>query len=157
MRKVLILALIFGFFSCASDSPEDLVSLDLLKYGVPITIMAPDSAEVKTMDLVVQKDVSIRKGDDFYVQLFMSEASSTQSSVIAARLKGEIKSNPYFSKMISEEESGFIFENAIDSLKPSYDFRFVKVQGDKEYEFRTGLIGTFSLDEVEQMYKAIKN
>ena len=147
-----------GLISCSPDSAtSNLTELNLLKDGnIPITIMAPDSAVVQTMDLIVQKDVSIKGPDNYYVQIFASEAQSNKIESLIADVKKEVQTLPYFTKIISEEVDGFIFENQIDSSKFSYDFRHVQVKGDTEYRFQTGLIGTFSLEEVKLMYEAVR-
>lgn len=150
------LLLIFFIASCSSEnSNSGLTTLDLLKYGIPLKIMAPDSAEVQTMDLIVQKDVSIKGGDNYYVQIFVSDATTTNVEQLKENLKNEVKKSHYFSEIVRENENGFLFENKIDSTQSSFDFRYVKIQGDSEYQFQTGLIGTFTLDQVELMYKAV--
>jgi hypothetical protein len=67
-----------------------------------------------------------------------------------------VKDTRYFSKIVREEEEGFIYESAFDSTTTGYGFRYIQIKGDKEYVFQTGLVGTFSLEEVENMYKAVK-
>lgn len=148
---------ILSCIACSNDAAiSDMKPLNLLKYNVPLTILAPDSAKVQTMDLVVQKDVSIKSGEDFYIQLFMSDATETNVSKLIIGLKADVKKGAFFSKFVQEDENGFIFENAIDSTRQSYDFRYLKIQGDNEFEFRTGLIGSFTLPEVKRMYKAVQ-
>ena len=53
-------------------------------------------------------------------------------------------------------DNGFIFEKKLSPDHLNYDFRYFKVQGDKEYVFQTGLIGKFSLEDVKGMYGAVK-
>lgn len=156
MKYFTLLLLSFLLFSCSDNSQENLKPLNLLKHGVPITIMAPDSAEVKTMDLVVQKDITIKKGDDYNVQLFASEASAANVASAITSLKSEVQSGAYFSEFMKEEPAGFIFQIKIDSTHTSYDFRHVKLFGDKEYIFRTGLMGSFTLEQVENMYQSVQ-
>ena len=158
MRYLLLSSVaILSCIACSNDAAiGNMKPLDLLKYNVPLTILAPDSAQVQTMDLVVQKDVSIKAGDDFYIQLFMSDATETNQLKLIGGLKADVQKGPFFSKFIQEDDNGFIFENAIDSTKQSYDFRYVKIQGDNEFEFRTGLIGSFTLPEVKRMYHAVQ-
>jgi hypothetical protein len=63
-----------------------------------------------------------------------------------------VKSNNFF----PEEDQGFIFSKKADSLIVDYDFRFVKIIGDKELIFQSGLVGSFSLEDTKIMYNAIK-
>jgi len=142
--------------ACQTETEPALKPLDLLQYDIPITIMAPDSAIVKTMDLGVMKDVSVKKGDDYYIQIYASEASTNDLARVKADQLAEVKKNPYFSKIIEEEETGFIYEMVYDSLNTYYGFRHIRLQGDKEFIFQTGLVGMFSLEDAKQMFEAVK-
>ena len=158
MKRILfLLAVPFIWIACNSDGKEDLQPLDLLKYGVPVTIMAPDSADVKTMDLGIMQDVTIRKGEDYYVQVFASSATSNSVADMKADQISALKESEFFSQIIEEEENGFIYETKVDSTTLNYGFRHLRIQGDKEFVFQTGLIGIFTLDEVKRMYNAVKN
>ncbi len=146
------------FTSCSTgSSTSGLQPLNLLKKGgIPITILAPDSNQIQTMDLIVQKDISIKGPDNYYVQIFASDAQTTDISRLKNTMMTEVKTLPYFEKIVSEQDNGFIFENKIDSTQSSYDFRFVKVKGDTEYRFQAGLIGTFTKSEAERMFEAVQ-
>lgn len=143
--------------ACKSDPTSNLKPLSLLPHGIPITIMAPDSAKVRTMDLLVQKDITVRAEDGYDLQIFASDATSTDVTKIASELKGEVKNNPYFSKIVDESEpNGFIYETKLDSTITSYGFQLVRVMGDREYIFQNALVGTFSEAEIRTMYQAVK-
>lgn len=159
MRFSFFLGICFLFvLACQTgDKKSALVPLDLMQYGVPLTIQAPDSAEVKTMDMGFMKDVTIKKNGDYYVQIYASQANTTDVVKILAQQLKEVKDNRYFSKIIREEDAGFIYETAIESLNISYGFRHVRIQGDNEFIFQTGLIGTFSLEDVEYMFDSVKS
>ncbi len=154
LLPVVVLSLLIG--ACTKDAKTKLNPLDLLSYGVPITIMAPDSAKVETMDMIVQKDITVRKGKDYYVQIYASDATTRDVAQLKAEQLAEVKTNRFFSKIINEEEAGFIYEMAIDSVNINYGFRHVRVQGDREYVFQTGLVGNFNLEETQRMYEAVK-
>lgn len=157
IHYLLILGLTL-LMSCQSEPTSNLKSLNLLQYGVPMSILAPDSAKVETMDLVVQKDITVksRENDDYYVQIYASDAETNDVAQIKSTQLREVKGNRYFSKIINEEEQGFIYETKLDSTNINYGFRYVYLQGDKQYVFQTGLIGTFTQEEVENMYKAVQ-
>ncbi len=158
MRNAIILSatITFLFVACKSDPASNLKPLDLMKYGIPLTVLAPDSAKVETMDLIVQNDVTIKKGDDYFIQLYASDASTTDLKKIRSDQMEEVKANPYFAEIVSEDENGFIYKKQIDSTNVNYGFKYVKLQGDKEYIFQTGLIGKFSKESVMAMYDAVK-
>ncbi len=158
MKDLFFISLILLLLSsCSSDRTEPLKSLDLLKYGVPVTILAPDSPEVKTMDLIVQKDITIRKGNDYFVQIFMSDAVTTDVSKVLKEQMEQTKTNPYFSKFLTEDAHGYIYELQVDSSATTYGFKFVKIQGDNEFVFQTGLSGLFNEEQVRRMYQAVQN
>jgi len=154
--RIGIFAAVLMIAACQQEQQTQLEPLDLLPYGVPVTIMAPDSAEVNTMDMVVTQDITVKKGEDYFVQIYVSEASTTDIPRIKANQLSEVKSNRYFSRIVQEDEAGFIYETAIDSSNVNYGFRYLMVKGDKELIFQTGLIGDFDLQDVEQMYQAVQ-
>ncbi len=156
MKKNLsFVALSLLFFACQKNDKLTLKPLNLASNGVPTTILAPDSAEIKVVDLMLQKDVTVQKGEHYYVQIFMSDATSDVKKLKAEQLE-QVKSMPYFSKIIKEEDSGFTYENKVDSTNLSYGFCHVRVQGGKEFIFQTGLIGNFSQADAETMYQAVQ-
>ena len=159
MKKILFFSLIALFFAaCQSEPGSGLKETDLLPYGIPVTIMAPDSAEIKADDLGggLIKDVTIRGADNYYVQVFATQAETSDMARVKAEQLADVKSIRYFEKVISEEEDGFIYQTAIDSSNISYGFRYIVLQGDLEIIFQTGLLGTFSQEDVEKMYGAVK-
>ena len=157
MKKTFLLFTFALFFiQCQQDQKAALKPLDLLEWGIPITVMAPDSANVKTMDLGgVLKDVTIKGENNYSIQIYATTASTTDVARVKANQLAEVKTNRYFSKIIEEEMDGFVYENVVDSSN-YYGFRHIRIQGDMEYIFQTGLIGSFTLEEVKNMYEAVQ-
>lgn len=154
--NIILLILVLGIISCKSDQSSKYPKLDLLSHGVPIEINAPEGAEVKMTDLGVMKDVTVKGGEDYFIQILSSEATTMDRAAALENIKKEVKETyPYFSKVTYEDEAGFIFEKKIDE-RTNYDFRLVKIQGDDEYIFQTGLMGTFTEDQVKNMYDSVK-
>ncbi|MFT5385777.1 MAG: hypothetical protein ACI8VT_003309 [Saprospiraceae bacterium] len=141
--------------ACTNDPISNYQELDLMQYGVPLKIMAPDSADVKKEDWISQQGVTVKK-DDYEVQIWSSQASTPDVATLKANKLAEVKSNRLFSKVIQENSDGFIFENKLDSLTRFYGFYHLVIQGDHEYTFQNGLRGNFTLAQVENMYKAVK-
>ena len=158
MKKIILLfPMLLLFVQCTQDQQEALKPLDLLEWGIPITVMAPDSASVKTMDLGgVLKDVTIKGDNNYSIQIYATGASTTDMARVKSNQLTEVKANRYFSKIVEEEDDGFIYENVVDSSNVYYGFRHIRIQGDMEYVFQTGLIGSFTLEEVQSMYNAVK-
>jgi len=141
--------------SC-KEKTTTLTSLSLLEYGLPIKINVPDGVQVAVDDLGVWKDVTVKDSLDFNLQILASQSTTFDKSKIVAEQLAEVKNGKYFSKIIEEYEDGFIFEKKIDEDNINYDFRFIKLNGDNEYIFQTGLLGTFSEEAVRKMYSAVQ-
>ena len=60
-----------------------------------------------------------------------------------------------FQKIVKEDPNGFIYETVIDSTYISYRFYHVKIKGDKELLFQSGLRGKFTQEQAEDTYNAI--
>ncbi len=154
IKNAIGLVCLVCLMACGGSTSEK--SLDLMKYGLPIKIAAPADAEIKSDDLGFMKDVTVKDGDQYFVQILASTATELDPKKILLNKVNEVKSGPFFSKMMLEEDHGFIFEKKIDENNINYDFRYIKVQGDQEYSFQTGLIGTFTEDDVKKMYESVK-
>jgi hypothetical protein len=138
---------------CKSEKPTEAV--DLMKYGMPIKIKAPAEAEIKSDDLGFMKDVTVKAGESYSLQITSSEAILTDASEIASKLLKEVKRDAYFDSVVTEEPNGFVYKKDIDG-KEDYDFRHVRIAGSSEYIFQTALVGTFSLEDVKAMYESVK-
>lgn len=159
MKKTyfLFLALPLLFLACRKDAKSGLKETDLLPYGIPVTILAPDSAQVKGQDLAgVYRDVTIKGKGNYSVQVLASTAEDSNLPRIKAEQLADVKANRYFQRIVREEEDGFLFETALDSTYTNYGFRYIVLQGDLEIIFQTGMVGQFTLQEAESMYEAVQ-
>lgn len=154
MRAILIFLCIFLITACG-EPKASFPDLDLMKHGLPIKIKAPLDAEVKMTDMLLMKDVTVKK-DDYYLQIFSSDAMTTDVAKIKADKLNEVKSKSSFSKVIQDDPNGFIFAKMRSDSTTNYDFRHIRLQGDKQYIFQTGLIGKFSEQEVKNMYQSVQ-
>lgn len=150
-----ILAVMALVVSCKGDPLAEMQKTELMSHGFPIAVFVPEGADIKKGDFGVMQDLTIKAGDDYYVQIFSSDAHTTDVKKVLNDKLSEAKSHPYFSKIIQEDEQGFIFEKDVDG-KLNYDFRYVKLQGDKEYVFQTGLIGNYTEEQVRAMYQSVQ-
>lgn len=157
MSKYIFLfaVLIFSFLSCKTDKSSSYPSKDLLKHGFAISVKAPDNVEIKSDDLGIMQELSISNQDDYNIQILKSITTTTNIKEALVGQMNLVKSDLYFSKIIEEYENGFIFEKNIDD-NINYDFRFVKIVGEEEYVFQTGMMGTFSEESVREMYKSVQ-
>jgi len=158
MKKYISLAiLIFLMIACASeDASSGWQELSLMEHGIPVKIKAPEGVEIKKMDFGTMKDVTVQKGDDYYIQIYSADATTREVAKVKEQQLSLLKENPYFARVVSEDDSGFIYENKVDSTNLNYGFRYIEVKGDKEYIYQTGLIGSFTEEQVLKMYDAVK-
>ena len=145
--------------SCRGEGIK-LQKLDLQPHDLPTTIMAPDSAVVQKKDYSFMKDYTIKKGDHFFIQIFEFAAPKLDAAGEKLQQLAAVKEDPFFKEILKEEDQGFIFSrqaDSTDSTHLAYDFRYIRILGDKELIFQTGLVGSFSLEDVKVMYKAVKS
>lgn len=156
MKKLLVFTLFVSILACKSSPTNGWQELDLLSHGLPVSIQAPADPEITKQDMGVWQDVTIKSGDDYYVQLICSTASTVDVNKVKSGILEEVENGPFFSKIIEDHPNGFIFEKKISEERTNYDFRYIKIMGDKEYVFQTGLIGTFTEEGVKKMYAAVQ-
>ena len=143
--------------TCDSAQTVEWPELSLMRYNVPITITAPDSARVTSQTLSgIMHDVTIKSPtDDYDVQVLASRAATNDMTRLKSEQLDNVRDNRYFSRIVREEPDGFIYENQIDSLR-TFGFRYIVYRGDQEFVFQNGLGGTYSEEEIERMYTSVK-
>ena len=157
MRVFSLFFVLLFIVACGSDHKSDyLKPRNLLEYGIPLTIMMPDSVDITKENLVVKEEVTIKsqKPEDYYIRIYFGEAYKSSEEIKAQELKF-LKETDIFSKVILNEPSGFIYEVAMDSTLYYYGFRRILVQGGREYIFQAGE-GLFTKEKIERMYEATK-
>lgn len=152
MYRLFILLLVI--VSC-DTAKSDLVLTDLLPYGEAIKVMAPEDAHVIVEDYGLLKDIIITDSLDYSLQIFISKTNTLNLNKALENQKDIVKSAPFFSKMLEEDEKGFIYEKKIDD-DLRYDFRYIRIQADKQYIFQPSMSGGHSEEHVRKMYEAVK-
>ena len=156
LKLIICLALI-GLSACKNnESNSSLIELDLMKNGLPIKVLAPENPEVISNDMGLIQDVTVKGEGNYSIQIVGADAHITDLKVLVGDKLNEIKASPFFTEVVQEDDNGFIFKKTISEERINYDFRYIKIQGDKEYVFQTGLIGQFSLEDVKEMYEAVR-
>ncbi len=158
MRNIIIILMFFFAFlvSCSGDKTSDLKPLDLMSYGIPLKVKAPAGTTVKVEDLGIMKDITLKKDKNYFVQIISTSATTNDVVKLKEERLNEVKKNPFFSKVILMEDSGFVFEKKLSDSTFNYDFRHIKIQGDNEFSFQTGLYGIFDKEQVMSMYESVK-
>lgn len=158
MRINQVSCLIIGLFllvACKEKGPE-LVPLDLLSEGISLKINAPAGAVVKSSDMLIMKDITVKDSTGYNIQIFESEASALDPKTIVDRLVTEIEGSSFFDSFVEKVDNGFIYKKVIDENYVNYDFRHVKVHGDKQYIIQAGLSTTYTLDQIKLMYNSVQ-
>lgn len=155
MIKYIFIVIVVILVSCKEDQASIYQELNLTQYGLPITIHAPENAEVKTMSFGLTKDVSIHKDDHYYIQIFSSDIRTNDLDKVKNELLSDVKSEPFFDQIIETLDDGFIYKTVMDSTLTTFGFKSVKLIGNNEIVFGQGLIGTFSLEDIKKMYNAV--
>ena len=140
--------------ACTSKK-EDLVLTDLLSHGEAIKVMAPEDAHIIVEDYGLLKDIIVTDSMDYSLQIFISKTNTLNLSKAVEDQKTIVKEAPFFSQLVVEEDQGFIYEKKIDE-DIRYDFRYLKIQADKQYIFQPSLGGGHSEEHVRKMYEAVK-
>ena len=156
MKKISFILCIFLIVAaCKKDVKTDWKPMDLLQYSVPITILAPDSVDVNAQNLggVIQ-DVTL-KAPGYSIQIYGTSLETNDLARLKSEQLNEVKGNRFFSRIVQEEENGFIYESVIDTIA-NYSFRYILPRGDKLYTFQTGIVETYSLPEAKKLYQAVK-
>ena len=128
-----------------------------MAYGVPLTIMAPDSAVIKKEDWGSMQIITVKKGKDYDLQIQSSEATSTDIATVKAQKITDVKNERYFSKIIKGRSPADLSSKLNRIRLPIIMvFDISPIQGDKEYIIQNGLAGNYTLEQAEFMYEAIK-
>ena len=154
-------ALLAFSLACSPVSRDDQgawAKLDLMPYGIPVEIMAPDSARVNVTRVGEVEDVAIRNEgiQPFSIQIFVQPVLLNDIPALKFNQINEVRSNPEFGKIVEEDEQGFIFFLNDVNGGERYHFRYVHLQADREYVFTSGFEERFSLEEARRMLNSVR-
>ena len=143
--------------ACEPATPvDDWTPLNLLQYEVPATVLAPAGTNVRNDNLGILQDVKLTGEDGYDVQIYASEALETDAATVLTDQRQEVESMRYFADIVEDQPDGFLFRMAVDTANVSYDFRHVRIIGDRELIFRTGLTRNASEAEARRMFEAVR-
>ncbi len=156
--KFLVLPLIaICFIACQTDKAPELKPLNLLSYGVPLTIMAPDSSDVKKdSGFGLIEEVTVTGPGNYGLLIQSSDAGNSGAKDIKEEQLSSVKAkNRNFSRIIEEDETGFLYELKFDSTNVNFQFFKAKVEGSKEYWFTTPYTGRYTEAEAKRVYDSL--
>lgn len=153
MRPTLLAySCLFIFIWGCTPSEESLSYKDLLTYGIPIEIQAPDSVDITSSDIGSLKDVILVGDEGYKIQIFSSPAYNNESTAIQ-EYKSEIQNHPQFKEFVREEPQGFLYSFQLDSTTVNYGFRYITVKGGKEIVIQQGMLGIYTQDEAGKLFE----
>lgn len=150
------LALTVLFFSCAPDPSENWTEHNLIGEGVPLKVKGPEDLEVKVSTLGTMQDITLKGSDDYSLQVFGMDVQTTDVEELVEEQKTMVREEAYFEDVVEEWEEGFIYSLQIDSSALDYDFRHVRLKGDKAYIFQCGMLGRNSKEKVDRLVEAVR-
>ena len=148
----ILIILLLGSCESKRNTPK---GQDLLKYGIPYTIDAPEQVTITKSQTGRLAAVNIKDGHGYDVQVYMSDANTNNLTKIKQDKKDAITAHPAFNKIIEEYDQGFIYERKDIEGDLSFDFELIVIQGDKESNFQAGNSKLFTEAEVKIMVKSI--
>jgi hypothetical protein len=129
--------------------------MDLLKYGIPYTVMAPKETKASKIGGGQMIDLKLSDGEAYDVLIFMKGAETKHIDRLKQFRKEEVSLYPNFKKIVEEYNEGFLYEIYSSTGGTSYAFYAIKIVGDNEIDFMSGNNRDFTEVEVKDMIKTI--
>ncbi len=169
LSLILITAVLTSFsVSCGGGSSSladmKLSELNLADKGIPVTIQAPEGAEIKDgmfmgeFGGIKMLDYEIVK-DEFVMEISMDDSEETRTvEEIVNDAKETAQTEEGFVEIVKEETNGFIYKVKTDDYE-DYKFHYVLMKDGKAIEFTEGLklFTEFTLKDAETLYNIAKN
>ena len=155
IAKYLFLLVSFSLVFMSCKQPVAKSGTDLMKYGIPYTIDAPDDVSINKVGSGSLTDVNVKNRAGYDVQIFMGNATTTDLIKLKQQKKEQVVTHPEFVKIVEEYDAGFLYEKKNALSERSFDFSIVKIMGDKEISFEAGNTKSFNEAEVKAMVKSI--
>ena len=152
-RLLLIVVLGVG----CSRQPSGFSERHFGEFGLDLTLMVPDSARVHVKEYGPIRDFTVSDGERFSLQIFEFQSPTGDTAGEKLRQLNTARQDPLFREVVREDDHGFIYAMQADSASVDFDFRYVRMIGDRELIFQTGLVGRYALEDVERMYAAAAN
>jgi hypothetical protein len=156
LKKVFpILFCILFLTACSNSSAIKKEKTSLYKFGIPAHIKAPENARFNKASSGNIESLSVVDDDGFNLQVLSFPASVTDEKTAKQHQREQVVSHPDFSKIIEDYDQGFLFELEFAGDR-YYDFRYVKIVGNKEIIFQAGPTCQCDESQVRNMLQAIQ-
>jgi hypothetical protein len=142
--------------SCGEKPSSKQDKTSLHKYGIPVSVMLPADVGIKKTSSGNVLAVAIRNDSGYNMLVLMGAANYSSAQKAKFQQREQIVNNPAFLKIVEDYEDGFLFEwQGNDRIM--YDFRHIKIVGDKEIVFQAGNTCECSEDDVRKMLASVKS
>ncbi|MBK8621851.1 MAG: hypothetical protein IPN79_08840 [Saprospiraceae bacterium] len=141
--------------SCGEKTSSEKGKTTLHKYGIPVSLLLPVDVDIrKTSDGKISA-VAIRNDSGYNMLVLMGETNFSTAQKAKFQQREQIVNNPAFIKIVEDYEDGFLFEwQGEDRIM--YDFRHIKIVGNKEIVFQAGSTCECPEDAVMNMLASVK-
>jgi hypothetical protein len=127
-----------------------------MSYGVPLSIQAPEGALVQELDLLIMKEINIKKGD-FHLQLFIHKPLNENGDSLLWHQMEAVSGSSGFIEFTDVESSGFIYSIAPTKDKIIYGFRYLMPFDSSYLLARQHPRIEPTYNEIREMYESVKS
>jgi hypothetical protein len=149
------IAITLSITACKVDSTNNWNEVDLLAYGIPIKINAPEKFEVKKTTFSSHDNFTIKGDNNYSMEIFVSDATVNEPMTIKKELLEFTQGNKFFSELVLDQDNGFIYKLVIDSSNVFYGFRKVKIQGSSQYVFQNPIMSQYDEVMARSLFESI--
>ncbi len=163
-RFFLLVSLITVLSGCDSNSNQEDTfshSLNLLEYGIPLSLMTPDSFSVQNSSTSLMQELKVT-AKDYLIYVYGYDMGGQVQSEKSRKL-AEVREDPYsdFGAIIQEKKNGFVYSIRADKdTTVAYNFhRYFRISN-KIYHLTSSAGGRrppFSRQQMIDMFKATEN
>ena len=163
LLSLLLLWSLLGWVACESGptEPESTFTktVQLIEYGIPVSIQAPEDAQVTNQSDNFMQDVLL-KGTHYYVQIYGTPATTTNCNNLAQEALTDLKTtDPTFKQVVRQDDCGFIYAIQTENDTTTYyNFDYYAIKGNKAYRFTStsGPLVDLNQSDLEAIYEAVK-
>jgi hypothetical protein len=127
--------------------------LDLSPYGLPAEIEVPAGVRINAIDLVVMKEINLRKGR-FNMQLFIKPWSGDSLHVMMDNHLSYVNGLPGMQEMFYLDGRSMKYKTTSDRGEVVYGFRYLTIVDSTEVVIQDHMGYHYSRRHMERMYRA---
>ena len=131
--------------------------LDLNTYHIPLSIKVPKGAKAEQhSDDNLFEDVVVKQDSTELIQILGFIATTPDIKQAISVALADKEKEPMFSKVLEQDESGFLYEIKEEDSKMGYGFLRIKIVNDREYHFQEGFATRLTKDKAKMLFDAVR-